>query len=134
MSRLDPVVLMLRDRARAAIAEQQEDALPVFEALLAALLAALAAPQVTSERPRTFATKAELMALLSIRSSRTIEAMMKSGRIPGDAVLRAGRHVRFDLERVIGALRGQASAPSTSRGAEWARGRSKLRALPGGAS
>jgi hypothetical protein len=107
MSRLDPVVLMLRDRTRAAIAAKSEDALPVFEALLAAMLAALAAPtQAAAERPRTLATKGELMVLLSIRSPRTIEKMVKTGEIPGDAVVRVGRMVRFDLERVIAALRG----------------------------
>jgi len=62
MSQFDPVILMLRDRARAAIAGHADDALPVFEALLAALLAALAAPMPAAERPRTLATKAELMA------------------------------------------------------------------------
>jgi hypothetical protein len=74
------------------------------------------------------------MALLSIRSPRTIETMMTSGRIPSDAVVRAGRLVRFDLERVIAALRGTSVGPAPSRGAEWARGRSRLRAVPGGAS
>lgn len=134
MSQFDPVILMLHDRARAAIAGHADDALPVCEALLAALLAALAAPMPAAGIPRTLATKAELMALLSIRSARTIEAMVKSGRIPGDAVLRMDRLVRFDLERVIEALRGTSAQAATSRGAEWARRRSSMRALPGGVS
>ena len=135
MSQLDPVIMMLRDRARGAIAGRSEDALPLFEALMAAVHAVLAAPHPTAtENPRTFATKAELMKLLSIRSARTIEKMVKSGRIPADAVVRAERLVRFDLERVFAALRGPTIDPSASRGAAWARRRSRLRALPGGAS
>lgn len=74
-------------------------------------------------------TKAELRALLSIKSDRTVEAMMADGRIPAEAIVRIGsRKVRFDLARVIEALRGRRSSA-----AAWgARVGGSMRVIDGG--
>lgn len=86
-----------------------------------------AAKNLPTAETRTIATKAELMKLLAIRSPRTIEAMVKSGSIPDTAIVRAGRLVRFDVARVLEALRGAPKAEG--RGAAWARARGALRVV-----
>jgi len=86
-----------------------------------------AAKNLPTAETRTIATKAELMKLLAVRSPRTIEAMVKSGSIPDSAIVRAGRLVRFDVARVLEALRGTPKAEG--RGAAWARARGALRVV-----
>lgn len=80
---------------------------------------------------RTLASKGELMALLGIKSGRTVENMVKAGTIPPDAIVRVGRCVRFDVARVVDALRAK-NIQTESRGAAWAQRRSSLRAVAGG--
>jgi hypothetical protein len=75
------------------------------------------------------AKKRELAQLLDV-SERAIENMVSDRRIPPEAVVRAGRRVRFDLPKVIEALRGKQSPASNA--AQWARRVGRLRVVDGG--
>ena len=121
---------MLEAQVEQAIVAKRDDAIYLYRAHVAAMKAAQvgdAAP-VASEQTR-LGTKADLRALLSIKSDRTIETMERDGRIPADAVIRIGRKVRYDLAKVVEALRGSRSSAAARWGARVGRG---MRVIDGG--
>jgi hypothetical protein len=121
---------LLREQARAAIAAGRPDALALFEAY--DLVVSAPRPDAPhKEEPPRLVTKEELRALLSIKSDRTIEGLCKGGKIPPEAIVRVGRRVRYDLARVLEALRGERVA-SQSAGARWAERVGALRVVDGG--
>lgn len=122
---------MLESQVEQAITAHREDALYSFRAYVAAMKAAQVgnALPVAPEEQTRLGTKADLRALLSIKSDRTIETMEHDGRIPADAVIRIGRKVRYDLAKIVEALRG-----GRSTAASWgARVGRSMRVINGGA-
>lgn len=147
---MTPALKLVRDLVDRRVAQIGD---PDLVAMLAAERAAADATSEASTSPqtRTIVTKAQLAEVLRLGveaedeqpdeqpvegkrprppGERTIETMVKDGRIPPDAIIRVGRRVRFDLERVIDALRGK--GPAETRGAAWAGRRSRLKVIAGG--
>lgn len=125
MSAITKLVRSVTDRIVARIGDEE-----LVAAVAAERAAADAAREPVAPSARTLATKGEVMSLLGIKSPRTIESMVKAGTIPADAIVRVGRCVRFDVPRLLEALRGAREVEG--RGAAWARRRSAMRAVKGG--
>jgi excisionase family DNA binding protein len=127
-------IAMVEAQARTAITAKRDDAPALFEAYVALAAAARVAPSTDAPKEIRLATKPDLKKLLGVASDRTIECMVKDGRIPAAAVVRVGRLIRFDLALVLEALRPKTTAAMESRGAAWAKQRSRMRAIAGGAA
>lgn len=113
------------DRALARVADDELVALVAAERAVAD---SRVMDTHVSGSPSRLATKAQLAEALAL-SARTIEAMTADGRIPAEAVVRAGRRVRYDLARIVDALRGKAAVVPESRATAWARRGANLRVV-----
>ena len=127
------------DRVLARIADPE--AIAAVAAERAAVDATIASVAPASASPVTIVDTAKLAQLLDL-DPRTVRNMRADRRIPADAVIEVGGRVRYDLARVLDALRASRRAPemgvvrTVDEGDEsaraWVRRRAGMRLVPGG--
>lgn len=123
------VVKLTRELVDRHVAQLGDAELAAKIAAERAAIDAVVTTQHTTSPTRRLVSKTELAEMLDVCEPH-VEGMQRDGRIPPEAIVRAGRRVRYDLERVIDALRGKGAAES--RGAAWARRKNTLRVIEGG--
>lgn len=128
MSASDPSALLVYEDLERTLFDR-----PAELAKLRAYRTLVEAPAAAAiPEPIRLGTNEDLQQLLGV-CARTIDAMRADGRIPEDAVIKIGRRgVRYDVAKVIDALRGKRAASAESKAASWARRVGSLKVVNGG--